>query len=34
MPVDGLRDVIAGRPIDEAMIVELMRHFGVSSVHR
>jgi hypothetical protein len=30
MPADGLRDVVAGRPIDETVLVELMRHFGVS----
>jgi len=30
MPVDGLRDVTAGRLVDEAVLVELMRHFGVS----
>jgi Zn-dependent peptidase ImmA (M78 family)/DNA-binding XRE family transcriptional regulator len=30
MPADGLRDVAAGRPVDGAVIVELMRHFGVS----
>ncbi|HEY5987182.1 MAG TPA: hypothetical protein VIV12_12530 [Streptosporangiaceae bacterium] len=30
MPVDGLRDVAAGRPIEEVVIAELMRHFGVS----
>jgi Zn-dependent peptidase ImmA (M78 family)/transcriptional regulator with XRE-family HTH domain len=30
MPADGLRDVIAGRPIDEAVISGLMRHYGVS----
>jgi Zn-dependent peptidase ImmA (M78 family)/transcriptional regulator with XRE-family HTH domain len=30
MPADGLRDVIAGRPVDEAVLDELMRHFGVS----
>jgi Zn-dependent peptidase ImmA (M78 family)/transcriptional regulator with XRE-family HTH domain len=30
MPVDGLRDVIAVRPIDEAVLAELMRYFGVS----
>ncbi len=30
MPVDGLRDVIAGRPVEEPVIAELMRHFGVS----
>jgi Zn-dependent peptidase ImmA (M78 family) len=30
MPADGLRDVIADRPIDEAVLDELMRHFGVS----
>jgi Zn-dependent peptidase ImmA (M78 family)/transcriptional regulator with XRE-family HTH domain len=30
MPVDGLRDVIADRPIDETVLTGLMRHFGVS----
>jgi Zn-dependent peptidase ImmA (M78 family)/transcriptional regulator with XRE-family HTH domain len=30
MPVDGLREVVAGRSIDETVIVALMRHFGVS----
>lgn len=30
MPADGLRDVIAGRPIDETALSQLMRHFGVS----
>jgi Zn-dependent peptidase ImmA (M78 family)/transcriptional regulator with XRE-family HTH domain len=30
MPADGLRDVIADRPIDAVVISELMRHFGVS----
>ena len=30
MPTDGLRDVIAGRPIDAAVLAELMRHFGAS----
>jgi len=30
MPADGLRDVIAGRPVDETVLAELMRHFGVS----
>jgi len=30
MPADGLRDVVADRFIDETLIVELMRHFGVS----
>lgn len=30
MPVDGLRDVIAGRSIDETVLAELMRHFGTS----
>jgi Zn-dependent peptidase ImmA (M78 family)/transcriptional regulator with XRE-family HTH domain len=30
MPADGLRDVVAGRPVDEAVLDELMRHFGVS----
>ena len=30
MPADGLRDVIAGRPIDETVLTELMRHFGSS----
>lgn len=30
MPADGLRDVIAGRPIDETVLAELMRHFGAS----
>jgi Zn-dependent peptidase ImmA (M78 family)/transcriptional regulator with XRE-family HTH domain len=30
MPADGLRDVIAGHQIDDAVLAELMRHFGVS----
>ncbi len=30
MPIDGLRDVIARRTIDTAVLVELMRHFGAS----
>jgi Zn-dependent peptidase ImmA (M78 family)/transcriptional regulator with XRE-family HTH domain len=30
MPADGLRDVIADRPIDETVLAGLMRHFGVS----
>lgn len=30
MPADGLRDVVADRPVDEIMISQLMRHFGVS----
>jgi Zn-dependent peptidase ImmA (M78 family)/transcriptional regulator with XRE-family HTH domain len=30
MPADGLRDVVADRPIDDTMIVQLMRHYGVS----
>jgi Zn-dependent peptidase ImmA (M78 family)/transcriptional regulator with XRE-family HTH domain len=30
MPADGLRDVIGSRPIDEATLAQLMRHFGVS----
>lgn len=30
MPADGLRDVIGGRLIDEAVLAQLMRHFGVS----
>lgn len=30
MPADGLRDVVADRSISDAVIVELMRHFGVS----
>ncbi|HVB43099.1 MAG TPA: ImmA/IrrE family metallo-endopeptidase [Streptosporangiaceae bacterium] len=30
MPASGLRDVIAGRPIDETVLAELMRHFGAS----
>ncbi len=30
MPADGLRDVIAGRPVDETVLAELMRHFGSS----
>jgi Zn-dependent peptidase ImmA (M78 family)/transcriptional regulator with XRE-family HTH domain len=30
MPADGLLDMAAGRPIDEALITGLMRHFGVS----
>lgn len=30
MPVDGLRDVTADRPIDETVLSQLMRHFDVS----
>jgi Zn-dependent peptidase ImmA (M78 family)/transcriptional regulator with XRE-family HTH domain len=30
MPADGLRDLVAGRPIDAAVLAQLMRHFGVS----
>jgi hypothetical protein len=30
MPADGLRDVIAARAIDAAVLTGLMRHFGVS----
>jgi len=30
MPAEGLRDVIAGRPIDETVLSELMRNFGAS----
>jgi Zn-dependent peptidase ImmA (M78 family)/transcriptional regulator with XRE-family HTH domain len=30
MPADGVRDVVADRSIDDAVIVALMRHFGVS----
>lgn len=30
MPTDGLRDMIAGRPIDETVLTSLMRLFGVS----
>jgi Zn-dependent peptidase ImmA (M78 family)/transcriptional regulator with XRE-family HTH domain len=30
MPAEGLRDVIAGRSIDETVLAELMRHFGAS----
>ncbi len=30
MPADGLREVVAGRPIDEVVVAELMREFGVS----
>jgi len=30
MPADGLRDVIANRPIDATALAGLMRHFGVS----
>ncbi len=30
MPAEGLRDVIAGRPVDETVLSELMRNFGVS----
>ncbi|MEO3856405.1 ImmA/IrrE family metallo-endopeptidase [Acrocarpospora sp. B8E8] len=30
MPVDGLHEVIAGRPLDEGVIGELMREFDVS----
>jgi Zn-dependent peptidase ImmA (M78 family)/transcriptional regulator with XRE-family HTH domain len=30
MPADGLHDVTAGRAIDAAVLVELMRHFGSS----
>jgi Zn-dependent peptidase ImmA (M78 family) len=30
MPADGIKDVVAGRPIDETVLSGLMRHFGVS----
>ena len=30
MPAEGLRDVVAGRPVDETALAQLMRHFGVS----
>jgi Zn-dependent peptidase ImmA (M78 family)/transcriptional regulator with XRE-family HTH domain len=30
MPADGLREVVGGRPIDEVVVAELMREFGVS----
>jgi Zn-dependent peptidase ImmA (M78 family)/transcriptional regulator with XRE-family HTH domain len=30
MPADGLRDVVAGGPVDETALAGLMRHFGVS----
>lgn len=30
MPADGLRDVIAARAVDAAVLTGLMRHFGVS----
>jgi Zn-dependent peptidase ImmA (M78 family)/transcriptional regulator with XRE-family HTH domain len=30
MPAEGLQDVIAGRSVDEAVLAQLMRHFGVS----
>jgi Zn-dependent peptidase ImmA (M78 family)/transcriptional regulator with XRE-family HTH domain len=30
MPSDGLREVVNGRPVDEVVIAELMREFGVS----
>jgi Zn-dependent peptidase ImmA (M78 family)/transcriptional regulator with XRE-family HTH domain len=30
MPADGLRDMIAGRLVDETVLSRLMRHFGVS----
>jgi Zn-dependent peptidase ImmA (M78 family)/transcriptional regulator with XRE-family HTH domain len=30
MPVEGLREMTAGRPIDETVLSRLMRHFGVS----
>jgi Zn-dependent peptidase ImmA (M78 family)/transcriptional regulator with XRE-family HTH domain len=30
MPADGLREVVGDRPVDETMLAELMREFGVS----
>jgi Zn-dependent peptidase ImmA (M78 family) len=30
MPADGLREVAGGRPVDDVVIAELMREFGVS----
>lgn len=30
MPAEGLHDVVAGRLVDETVLAELMRHFGVS----
>jgi len=30
MPADGLREVVGDRPVDEAVLAELMREFGVS----
>jgi Zn-dependent peptidase ImmA (M78 family) len=30
MPTDGLREVAGGRPIDDVVLVELIREFGVS----
>lgn len=30
MPAEGLRDVVASRPVDETVLAQLMRHFGVS----
>lgn len=30
MPVDGLREMVRDRPVDEAVLSGLMRHFGVS----
>jgi len=30
MPADGLRDIAADRPIDEAVLADLMRHFAAS----
>jgi hypothetical protein len=30
MPADGLREVVSGRPIDDVVLAELMREFGVS----
>jgi Zn-dependent peptidase ImmA (M78 family)/transcriptional regulator with XRE-family HTH domain len=30
MPADGLREVAGGRPVDDMLVAELMREFGVS----
>lgn len=30
MPADGLREVAGGRPVDDVLLAELMREFGVS----
>ncbi|MFC0527941.1 helix-turn-helix domain-containing protein [Phytohabitans kaempferiae] len=30
MPADGLREVVSDRPVDEVVLAELMREFGVS----